>query len=249
MQGDLLAWVKRDGNICPIVHLKTYTTMKKQPVFPTKIADRAGYYNTAVPYLNDDANKVRLGISIGNNAKLVNGLAAWQNIYDIWLNPNLRTKLVTKDRDIADKFLMATMQTVYRDIPASKLTSEDRNILNLQLRAKPTEAPEITTRPIASINVAQFLRHTIRLCDEDTPNSRAKPDRVRGVQIWRHIGLTKSEDINEFELLPFCTTTRFTIEFNPEDAGKTASYLFRWVNTRGEVGPWSEISAAMITKM
>ena len=35
--------------------------------------------------------------------------------------------------------------------------------------------------------------------------------------------------------------TRFpeVVRFNAEDTGKTAHYLFRWLNTKGERGPWS----------
>jgi len=28
--------------------------------------------------------------------------------------------------------------------------------------------------------------------------------------------------------------------------GKTAVYMLRWVNTRGEKGPWSEVAAATV---
>ena len=33
---------------------------------------------------------------------------------------------------------------------------------------------------------------------------------------------------------------------DPADGGKTAHYLFRWANTRGEPGPWSETISATI---
>ncbi|MGD9791618.1 MAG: hypothetical protein AB7Q00_12790 [Phycisphaerales bacterium] len=30
------------------------------------------------------------------------------------------------------------------------------------------------------------------------------------------------------------------------DGGKTAVYMLRWVNTRGEKGPWSEVTTATV---
>jgi hypothetical protein len=36
----------------------------------------------------------------------------------------------------------------------------------------------------------------------------------------------------------------FRAEFKAGDGGKTAVSMTRWVNTRGEEGPWSEIAAA-----
>ena len=34
--------------------------------------------------------------------------------------------------------------------------------------------------------------------------------------------------------------------FQSADAGKTAYYALRWVSTRGEQGPWSEVAAATV---
>ncbi|MFM9996936.1 MAG: hypothetical protein ACKVU4_14185 [Phycisphaerales bacterium] len=43
-------------------------------------------------------------------------------------------------------------------------------------------------------------------------------------------------------------TTRpsFRAEFKAGDGGKTAVSMTRWVNTRGEKGPWSEITTATV---
>jgi hypothetical protein len=32
----------------------------------------------------------------------------------------------------------------------------------------------------------------------------------------------------------------------PTDTGRTAYYALRWVSTRGEKGPWSEVAAATV---
>ena len=34
-------------------------------------------------------------------------------------------------------------------------------------------------------------------------------------------------------------STPYLMEFASADAGKTAGWVLRWVNTRGEHGPWS----------
>ena len=36
------------------------------------------------------------------------------------------------------------------------------------------------------------------------------------------------------------TRTPYRADWTGADAGKIAHYLLRWVNTRGEKGPWSE---------
>ena len=35
-------------------------------------------------------------------------------------------------------------------------------------------------------------------------------------------------------------------DFDGADGGKQAHYMLRWVNTRGETGPWSETATATI---
>jgi hypothetical protein len=41
-------------------------------------------------------------------------------------------------------------------------------------------------------------------------------------------------------------TTPYLMEFESSDAGKTAWWAMRWVNTRGEHGPWSAMVSATI---
>ncbi len=44
--------------------------------------------------------------------------------------------------------------------------------------------------------------------------------------------------------LTMTTKTTFRAEFKPGEGGKTAVYMARWINTRGEKEPWSEITTA-----
>ncbi|MBK8913284.1 MAG: hypothetical protein IPM64_01560 [Phycisphaerales bacterium] len=43
-----------------------------------------------------------------------------------------------------------------------------------------------------------------------------------------------------------CTRPSFRAEFKAGEGGKTAVSMARWVNTRGEKGPWSEIATATV---
>jgi len=43
------------------------------------------------------------------------------------------------------------------------------------------------------------------------------------------------------------TKTPYTYDFEPADAGKTAYYWVRWVNPKGEPGPWGAMVSATIT--
>ena len=46
--------------------------------------------------------------------------------------------------------------------------------------------------------------------------------------------------------LTMTTKPTFLADFKPGGGGKTAVYMARWINTRGEKGPWSEIATATV---
>ena len=49
-----------------------------------------------------------------------------------------------------------------------------------------------------------------------------------------------------FTFLTMTTRPSFRAEFKAGEGGKTAVYMARWVNTRGEKGPWSEVTTATV---
>ena len=46
--------------------------------------------------------------------------------------------------------------------------------------------------------------------------------------------------------LTMTTKPTFRAEFKADEGGKTAVYMARWINTRGEKGPWPEITTAAV---
>ncbi|MFO0837221.1 MAG: hypothetical protein U1D55_01750 [Phycisphaerae bacterium] len=49
-----------------------------------------------------------------------------------------------------------------------------------------------------------------------------------------------------FRFLSVSTSGTLQTDFTTAEAGKTAYYALRWLNTRGETGPWSEIAAPTV---
>ena len=111
---------------------------------------------------------------------------------------------------------------------------------------KPTPVGPPTSRPVVTVDTAQRLQHTIAFGDELTPTSRAKPDGVRGAQIWVKIGDPPPVDPNELTFLATDTRTPYVANFDGADGNKVAHYMLRWESTRGETGPWSETASATI---
>lgn len=110
--------------------------------------------------------------------------------------------------------------------------------------ATPAAIP--ATRPVVSVDTSQRLQHTVSFADEATPARIAKPSAVMGAEIWVKIGDPPPLDPSELTFLALDTRTPYTAKYAGADANKVAHYMLRWVNTRGEKGPWSETASATI---
>jgi hypothetical protein len=65
-------------------------------------------------------------------------------------------------------------------------------------------------------------------------------------EIWVKVGDPAPTDPSQCVFLALDTRTPYTADYAGTDAGKVAHYMLRWVNTRGEKGPWSETVSATI---
>lgn len=217
--------------------------MPKLGVFPSKEADLNSYFQTVVPYLV--SNATRLLVVTANQTLLNSSLAAWNASFPASQNINLRTKTIVQSKDVAKENLMVAIRRVYDDIPASVLTLQDRNTLNLDLPSgSKTPSPVPTQKPIAQVDTSKRLTHTISFTNQD--GTAAKPAGVRGCQIWHKVGVAPAS-IADLDFITSDTASPYIQQFDVADAGKTVHYWLRWENTRGETGPWSDVISATIT--
>jgi len=96
---------------------------------------------------------------------------------------------------------------------------------------------------VAAVDINARLRHDIRLQNE--AGGKARPFGVIGAEIWHKVG---SPPAGPADCTFLATTTRSThlAEYDDGDGGKSVYYITRWINSRGETGPWSETVAATI---
>lgn len=136
-------------------------------------------------------------------------------------------------------------------------TNPDRAAMGITLREMAsTRTPAPVSRPRAIVNAAQRLTHTLRLVDESTPTRRARPRGTLGAEVY--VGLTApGQPAHEYitgsagtpgtlRFLGLATSGSLQATFTSADAGQTAVYLSRWVSTRGEKGPWSDVTTATV---
>lgn len=129
----------------------------------------------------------------------------------------------------------------------SKITDGQRESMGLKVRNNsrtPAQVPE--TRPVGRIEFTQRLQHIIHFSDELSPLSKAKPAGVHGCEIWVKIDGESPKKASELNFLGTETETPYIASFDGEYAGKMAYYWLRWVNTKGQTGPWSVVVSATI---
>jgi hypothetical protein len=129
----------------------------------------------------------------------------------------------------------------------SRVSDSDRARMGLTIRTGTrTLSPVPATSPIGTVDFSVRLQHTIHFYDEASAHSNAKPIGVHGCEIFMKVDGDPPKDASELTYVAICTASPYTVKFDGAKAGKIAYYWLRWVNTRGEYGPWSTTVSAMV---
>jgi hypothetical protein len=197
------------------------------------------------------ANSVALGIVAGDVTPISTAETAFAAKLDAQTAEKAATKSATQAKDTSRTTLKTAVRALVKRLQASTIiTNAQRAALGITVSdgsRTPVAAP--TSRPIVSVWVSQGLRQEIRFADENTPTRKRKPDGVRGAEVWVKIlnpGEAPPADAAGMTFLDVSTSSPYLAEFSGDNAGKTAWYRLRWVNTRGEKGPWSDLASGTI---
>jgi len=137
------------------------------------------------------------------------------------------------------------------------VTDAQRAALGLTIPdTTPTAVAAPTCAPHATVDTAQRLQHTLTVTDERTPTRRAKPAGVFGVEVrvaLRPAGAPVPTDLDAYLFVGVFTRSPATLIYDgttpglPADAGgQTAHYQLRWLNAKGQPGPWGQIVSATV---
>ena len=210
----------------------------------------ADFYNQAKQY-NEyvKINYAALGLTQDDATKLDNAFIRFENDYNANLAAIAAAEASVQTKNSSRSTLTNLIREDTKVIQANPgVTNAQKAELGITIpKETKTPAPVPTTRPIADIDNKQRLQHTIHFFDEGSQKSKAKPEGVRGCEIWCKIGGEPPLDYSETKYLATDTKTPYIAHFEGADGGKTAHYMLRWVNTRNEPGPWSETISVTIS--
>ena len=194
------------------------------------------------------ADPAKYGLLKDDVTTLQANQAAWEPAYAGHIKAQEDARTATHTKESARGKLEATLRSAARKINGSAGVD---NALRAAVGLSPHAGTRSvigppTTRPLGRTESPGRLTLVLHFVDEETPKRAAKPAGVQGCQIWSHVGDAAPADAAGYAFVALDTRTPYTDEHAAEDAGKTAFYLLRWQNAKGEPGPWSHVIAAKI---
>jgi hypothetical protein len=173
----------------------------------------------------------------------------WNSAYGVYSDPDKRTPAVIEKKNEARKNYLAALRPFIQGqiMHNPKVADSDRLGMGLPTYDHtPTPAEPPTTRPEIEIDFDQIARHTLHVRDTKSKTS-GKPPHVAGFEIWRLISETEPKNYEELQLAEMALHSPHTLIYSTDERSKKVWYAARWVSTRGDKGPWSELVPARIS--
>jgi hypothetical protein len=198
-------------------------------------------------------NLSQIGPRIQFPSEVLNELAVNVGDFDhkfaLSQDPATRTKVTIQDkrdsRKVVEKFVR---QIIGEYLTKNHLvTNADREFLGIPIhKTTRTPVPVATEYPGIEIDTSIIRQIIIYFFPLGHKRSEAKPDGQKSVEIHWAISDIPVIDTGELTNSAIDTRSPFTIIFQGHERGKTVYFTLRWLNNRGEPGPWSEIVDAII---
>ncbi len=176
---------------------------------------------------------------------------AWTAAYQNHLTAQQAAEAATRAKAGSRERLESAVRPLVKQIQSLlEVTNGDRKNLGITVVQDPARrvgAPK--TAPRVQVLPGGRLTHEVRLSDPATPTRKAKPKGVLGAEVWVSVvdqDDPTPRDLASYTFVSLATRASVRTAFQSADKGKLAVYMLRWVNTRGDQGPWSEPTPATV---
>jgi predicted NBD/HSP70 family sugar kinase len=191
------------------------------------------------------------GLDLNDLKPLEQAIADWNKDYAAHVSAQAKAEAAAAQKRQARGVLEPEARRIAAFIQTyPKTTDADRATIGIRVRVEGgPPSPTPTTRPLARVESGNRLTHTLRFSDESTPTRKAKPKGVQGAEVWLALAEPNAPAPplgDSYKFLSVSSRGNLQTDFPSAEAGKTAYYALRWVSTRGEKGPWSEVCAATV---
>lgn len=195
----------------------------------------------AIFYNYIDANQAALGLTPTQVSDLDNFKLEWEPAYSAHLVAQDAARAATETKNGTRTDYMSEIRKIAGQLQSNPaVTDAQRESMGLTVRkTSRTPTPVPTTQPAGYVDTDTRLQHTIHFHDQGAEN-KARPAGVASCEIWVKVGTEPPASTSELTFLGVDTRTPYLTEYTIEQGGLTAYYMLRWVNTRGDKGPWSD---------
>lgn len=182
---------------------------------------------------------------------LETALAEWQKDYPAHVKAQAAAEGARQAKDVARAALEKEVRPITNFVQGyTKTTDADRATIGITVRdTSKTPSPTPTSAPVVQVESGQRLTHRLRFTDAAAPTRRGKPPGTIGAEVWLALTPTGQPPPplgDSYKFLSVSSRGNLQTDFPSAEAGKTAYYALRWVSTRGEKGPWSEVTSATV---
>ena len=213
---------------------------------PTSDADFDNWLDLFAAYVT--ANTAALGLTPNDIAPLTAAATGWDAAFPANETAQAAASAAAISKDHARTAIESLTRPLIQQLQASpKVTNAQRNTMKITVRATTrTRASVPQTAPMVTVDTSRRLQHIIDFRDSASPKSKAKPAGVASCEIWNKVGSPAPTDISQMAYVATDSGTPYLAEYTGAQAGQMVYYWLRWVNPRGEKGPWSEPVSATI---
>ncbi|MCK4307433.1 hypothetical protein KAW50_04300 [candidate division WOR-3 bacterium] len=194
------------------------------------------------------ANYAAIGLTVAEKNEIANAvITSHSSFVDKQEKENIYRGAVGKDN--ADrKVALQVLRKYSRFIQGRPQTTDAvREELGLPVRDKvktPVGVPEIA--PELEIDFSQRLQHKVH-AGTAPQNERLnkKPKGVGSIELRKKVGETPTSP-DDMQTAAIMTSSPAIIDLTGQ-AGKIVYYVARYLNTKGQPGPWGEVESAEVT--
>ncbi len=213
---------------------------------PTDQAELDFWATRFKDYVN--ANYAALGLTVGQKNEVVNAcISSHFSFVAKQEEENIYRGKVEEDR-ANRKILKQVLRKYSRHIQGDTGTTDiQREALGLPVHDKvktpvgvPTIAPEL------EIDFSQRLQHTVHAGTlPQNENLNKKPKGVHSIELRKKVGEAPTGP-DDMQTAAIMTSSPAVIDCSGQ-AGKICYYVARYLNTKGQPGPWGEVESAEVT--
>jgi hypothetical protein len=214
---------------------------------PTKEQDLVDLIQKWIIVLTDTAKQTAFGWDSTECAEIANKLTAFLTARGVYETDNSTAHRLAKD-EAKDEAVDAMRDFANASVRFNKkMSDEDKLVMGIRpADTIPTTHPTPTSQPDTAVdNTANHFEHKVRALNRGR-NDTSKPADAYGVRYAWQVGGEKPASGEDLPKTKFSRKTTHIVTHTEADKAKTAYYATCYENSKGDTGPWSPITEAVI---